>query len=53
MIEEANKSSPAFSRIFKEMILIASKNKPMLRAPKGTVQRKATLSNYEGEINAL
>lgn len=53
VIEEANKSSPAFSRIFKEMILIASKNKPMLRAPKGTVQRKATLSNYEGEINAL
>jgi nucleoside-diphosphate-sugar epimerase len=52
-IEEANKSSPAFSRIFKEMILITSKEKPMLRAPKGTVQRKATVNAYEAEINAL
>ncbi|KAF8555340.1 putative nonribosomal peptide synthetase [Imleria badia] len=53
MIEEANKPSPAFSRIFKEMILVTSEDKPMLRAPKGTVQRKATLNAYEVEINAL
>ncbi|KAH0828782.1 acetyl-CoA synthetase-like protein [Lanmaoa asiatica] len=53
VIEEANKRSPAFSRIFKEMILITSDNKPMLRAPKGTVLRKATLNVYEAEINAL
>ncbi|KIJ62359.1 hypothetical protein HYDPIDRAFT_114895 [Hydnomerulius pinastri MD-312] len=53
LIEEANKTSPAFSRIFKEMILITSIDKPMLRAPKGTVQRKATLKAYEPEIDAL
>ena len=53
MIEEANKSSPAFSRIFKEMILLTSNDKPMLRAPKGTVQRKATFKAYDAEINAL
>ena len=35
------------------MILITSEDKPMLRAPKGTVQRKATLNAYEPEINAL
>ncbi|KAG9309638.1 putative aminoadipate reductase [Chiua virens] len=52
-IEEANKPSPAFSRIFKEMILIASIGKPMLRAPKGTIQRKITLDAYSSEINAL
>ncbi|KAG9309639.1 putative aminoadipate reductase [Chiua virens] len=53
VIDEANKPSPAFSRIFKEMILITSADKPMLRAPKGTVQRKATLKDYDGEINTL
>ncbi|KAF8436597.1 putative nonribosomal peptide synthetase [Boletus edulis BED1] len=52
-IEEANKPSPTFSRIFKEMILIASENKPLLRAPKGTVVRKMTLKAYEAEINTL
>jgi long-subunit acyl-CoA synthetase (AMP-forming) len=52
-IEEANKSSPAFSRIFKEMILITSVNKPMLRAAKGTVRRKLTLKAYEADISAL
>ena len=35
------------------MILITREDKPMLRAPKGTVQRKATLNAYEPEINAL
>ncbi|KIK91581.1 hypothetical protein PAXRUDRAFT_149195 [Paxillus rubicundulus Ve08.2h10] len=53
VVEEANKASPAFSRIFKEMILIASSDKPMLRAAKGTVQRKGTLQAYETEINVL
>jgi hypothetical protein len=53
VIEEANKPSPAFSRIFKEMVLITSGEKPMLRSAKGTVQRKATLDAYEAEIGAL
>ena len=35
------------------MILITNKDKPMKRAPKGTVQRKATLNAYEADINAL
>jgi hypothetical protein len=49
----ANKISPAFSRIFKEMILVVKNEKPMLRTPKGTVKRKATLNIYEKEIDAL
>ncbi|KAH0833861.1 putative aminoadipate reductase [Lanmaoa asiatica] len=52
-IEEANKEAPAFSRIFKEMILVTSKEKPMLRAGKGTVIKKATMALYESEIDAL
>ncbi|KAG1779119.1 putative aminoadipate reductase [Suillus placidus] len=52
-IEEANKEAPTFSRIFKEMILVTHSGKPMLRAGKGTVTKKATVKLYEEEINAL
>ena len=53
MIEEANKIAPAFARIFKEMILIVDREQPMLRTPKGTVQRKATIKAYEAKIDSL
>ncbi|KAL4077419.1 putative nonribosomal peptide synthetase, partial [Scleroderma citrinum] len=53
VVEEANRDAPSFSRIFKEMILVTSTDKPMLRAGKGTVTKKATISLYEPEINAL
>jgi hypothetical protein len=52
-IEEANKDAPAFSRIFKEMILVTSREKPMVRTGKGTVSKKVTVKLYEEEINAL
>ncbi|KIJ16134.1 hypothetical protein PAXINDRAFT_76105 [Paxillus involutus ATCC 200175] len=48
VIEEANKTLPASSRIFKEMILITSSDKPMLQTAKRTAQRKGTLEVYEG-----
>ncbi|KIJ66073.1 hypothetical protein HYDPIDRAFT_27271 [Hydnomerulius pinastri MD-312] len=53
LVEEATSISPAFSRVFKEMILLTRKDKPMSIAGKGTVQRKATLKLYDDEINAL
>jgi len=53
VIEEANKSAPAFSRIFKEMILVTSPAKPLPRAGKGTVMRKATLRVFAEEIETL
>ncbi|KAG6878149.1 hypothetical protein C0993_011567 [Termitomyces sp. T159_Od127] len=52
-IEEANSIAPGHSRIFKEMILITSKEKPLPITPKGTVARKAAIKLYEEEINAL
>ncbi|KAG2133342.1 putative aminoadipate reductase [Suillus clintonianus] len=52
-IEEANKAGPAFSRIFKEMFLVTRREKPMLRAGKETVTKKAVIQLYEEEINAL
>ncbi|KAG6872149.1 hypothetical protein C0993_002405, partial [Termitomyces sp. T159_Od127] len=53
VIEEANKVSPAFSRIFKEMILITSRDKPLPRTGKGTVMRKLALNVYDREIEKL
>ncbi|KAE9385222.1 acetyl-CoA synthetase-like protein [Gymnopus androsaceus JB14] len=52
-IEEANKVAPAFSRIFKEMILIVDPEKPLPRVGKGTVARKAALTLYGPEIDKL
>ncbi|KIK59187.1 hypothetical protein GYMLUDRAFT_44941 [Collybiopsis luxurians FD-317 M1] len=53
LVDEANRIAPAFSRIFKEMILISSADKPLPRVGKGTVARKAAISLYEPEINEL
>lgn len=52
-VEDANASVPTYSCIFKEMILVARRDKPMTRTMKGTVERKAALQAYEQEINAL
>ncbi|KAJ7485053.1 putative aminoadipate reductase [Mycena galericulata] len=53
VVEEANRVAPAFSRIFKEMIIFTSLDKPLPRAGKGTVQRKPALDLYSCEIDAL
>ncbi|KAJ3821631.1 putative aminoadipate reductase [Lentinula raphanica] len=53
LVEDANRIAPAFSKIFKEMILIASPDKPLPRVGKGTVARKAALALYESEINEI
>ena len=52
-IEEANKVAPAFSRIFKEVILVTQKEKPLPRTGKGTLMRKAALKEYHYEIQIL
>ncbi|KAH9896198.1 hypothetical protein F4778DRAFT_745468 [Xylariomycetidae sp. FL2044] len=52
-IEAANSRSPTHGRIHRNMILFTSPEKPMLRAGKGTVQRKVTLDSYSAEIDAL
>ncbi|KAJ7845316.1 putative aminoadipate reductase [Mycena leptocephala] len=53
IIEDANAMAPAFSRIFKEMILFTSPTKPLPRAGKGTVLRKAALNVYAADIDSL
>jgi long-subunit acyl-CoA synthetase (AMP-forming) len=52
-VEAATASSPEFSRIFKHMILVIRQDKPVLRADKGTLKKKATIAAYNQEIDAL
>lgn len=52
-VERANKISSAHSRITRPLILITPSQKPFSRAAKGTLQRKATIKNFEVELNEL
>ncbi|KAJ7246827.1 acetyl-CoA synthetase-like protein [Mycena haematopus] len=53
IIQEANDIAPAFSRIFKEMIIFTPAGKPLPRTGKGTVARKAALKIFSQEIDTL
>ncbi|KZP19768.1 NAD(P)-binding protein [Athelia psychrophila] len=53
VVEEANRTSPALSRIFKEMILVTAPGKPLPRVAKGTVAKKAAVKLYTPEIDEL
>ncbi|KZP16286.1 putative aminoadipate reductase [Athelia psychrophila] len=53
IVEEANHEAPAYSRIFKEMIIVTESGKPLPRVGKGTVAKKAAMKLYEAEIDAL
>ena len=50
VIYEANQRAPAFSKIYKEMIIVTDRNKPLPRTPKGTVMRALALRAYATEI---
>ncbi|KAF7556428.1 hypothetical protein G7Z17_g1408 [Cylindrodendrum hubeiense] len=52
-VQLANKDSPSHGRIHRNMIILTSGNKRMLRAGKGTVQRKMTVDMYAEELDAL
>jgi hypothetical protein len=52
-VEEANRPAPAFSRIFKEMIIVTDPARPLPRAAKGTIMRVQALRLYANEIDEL
>ncbi|KAJ7236044.1 hypothetical protein B0H12DRAFT_1256714 [Mycena haematopus] len=52
-VEKANENAPAFARIYKEMILVTQPEKPLVRASKGTVSKKASIVLYDQEIEEL
>ncbi|TFK32327.1 acetyl-CoA synthetase-like protein [Crucibulum laeve] len=51
-VEEANNYAPSHSRIFKEMIIVTSPEKPLEFTPKGTPRRQVCLVSYANEIEA-
>jgi thioester reductase-like protein/acyl-coenzyme A synthetase/AMP-(fatty) acid ligase len=52
-IEEINKQNPSHGRVWKNMILLAAREKPFVRAAKGSIIRKRTTNEYAAEIDAL
>ena len=53
VVEQANSECPAHAKVSKSLILFTTPEKPMLRAGKGTVQRKSTLGAYAKELDAI
>ncbi|KAL1658229.1 male sterility protein-domain-containing protein [Schizophyllum commune] len=53
VIEEANRVAPAYSRIFKELILTTRMGKPLPRTEKNTVMRKLALEVYNTDIEKI
>lgn len=53
VVQEVNQLYPTDSRISKSRILFTDPQKPMHRAGKGTIQRRATMESYAEEIDAL
>ncbi|KAL8724361.1 MAG: hypothetical protein Q9166_007997 [cf. Caloplaca sp. 2 TL-2023] len=52
-VEEANALVPGQGRVIRSRILLASKEKPFVRAAKGTIVRNLTEVAYKDEIEAL
>ena len=52
-IEKANEAAPKQARTEKDWIIFTTKEKPMARAGKGSVQRQTTVKLYEKELDAL
>lgn len=52
-VEAANEKCSSFGRIHRTMVAFTTADKPMLRAGKGTVQRRLTTDLYASELDAL
>ncbi|KAJ6468640.1 hypothetical protein C8R47DRAFT_1151234 [Mycena vitilis] len=50
-VERANNFAPSHSRIFKEMIIVATPSRPFHLTPKGTPRRQAILADYAQDID--
>jgi long-subunit acyl-CoA synthetase (AMP-forming) len=52
-IEEANSLVPEHARIWKQLVVVADREKPFTRASKGTIIRSLTTRAYEREIEEV
>ncbi|KAG4438803.1 hypothetical protein IFR05_005694 [Cadophora sp. M221] len=53
VVQHANTQCPTHARISRSKIMFADPALPFLRAPKGTIQRQATLNIYEDKIDKM
>ena len=53
VVEQANSECPAHAKVSKSLIISTTPEKPMLRAGKGTVQRKMTVEAFAKELDAI
>ncbi|ROW14073.1 hypothetical protein VPNG_04087 [Cytospora leucostoma] len=52
-IDDANHHAPKFGRVPKELVLFARRDKPFRRTPKGSIQRRLTVADYQQDIEDL
>ncbi|ETS78506.1 hypothetical protein PFICI_10568 [Pestalotiopsis fici W106-1] len=52
-IEEANRDAPAHARVEKSLVFATAPDRPLVRAGKGTLQRTASLAQYQAEIDEM
>ena len=52
-VERANKLCFAHGKVLRGLVLLTPPNKPMLRAGKGTIQRRGTVKLFTSELNDL
>jgi thioester reductase-like protein len=53
VVEEANRAAPAHARVEKALILVATPDRPLIRTPKGTIQRATSVAQYSADIDRL
>lgn len=53
MVEQANREAPAHARIYQSKIAVAKREKPFIRAAKGSIIRLQTVAVFKDEIEAL
>ncbi|KAJ7117148.1 hypothetical protein C8R44DRAFT_792013, partial [Mycena epipterygia] len=51
-VEQANASAPSHSRLFKDMIVLATPSRPFQVTAKGTPRRQAIIEDYAQDIDA-
>ncbi|KAJ6574353.1 hypothetical protein B0H19DRAFT_1371452 [Mycena capillaripes] len=52
-VEQANATAPSHSRLFKDMIVLATPSRPFQVTAKGTPRRRAILEDYAQDIDAV
>lgn len=52
-VEQENKRNAPSARIYRDMTLVMSSEKPLVRTPKGSIERRKSFAKYEQDINKL